>query len=427
MTNDRVIPARAADAGNAMVVALLVLMILSSAAVAYVAVTRSEKQISGNGVIASEAFYTAEAGLTEGIYRMSYPKDSVNYIGPDTPVAGWGKYIVIQNGASAQDPDASGLASDGLDNNGDGQIDESGERYPETPSKQTGSNALRYPYVRVEYKTQGGQLVRFGDADQDPSTPPRENFTYGDPVLRVSAAGERGAAQKVIEAEAVRFPLLQVDAAMWVGGPLAVNGNAFLLDGHDHDANAPYDTIPGAPPVNAILTEGSTSDASLSTQQQDNVTGTGGDNSVAQATYTYDFNALWASLTAAADKSFTGNTTFTSGSPTLGTLDQPMVTTVKGDLSIQGTWNGAGILMVNGSLTLGGGSTYSGIVVVTGDIRIAGGGPADVARVLGGVIYQGSLVNASALGGSARVFYSSEAVNAALGMGKYTLASWHER
>ncbi len=427
MTNARVTPARIADAGNAMVVALLVLMVLSSAAVAYIAVTRSEKQISGNAVIASAAFYTAEAGLTEGIYRMSYPKDSVNYIGPATPAAGWGKYIVIQNGASAQDPDAAGLASDGMDNNGNSQIDEAGERYPEVPTKQTGQNALRYPFVRVEYKTQGGQLVRFGDADQNPSTPPQENFTYGDPVLRVSAAGERGAAQKVIEAEAVRFPLLEVNATMWAGGSLAVNGNAFLLDGHDHDADAPYDTISSAPGVRAILTEGQTSDATLQIQQQDNVTGTEGDNSVDKASYTYDFNALWTSLTAAADKSFTGNTTFTSGSPTLGTLDQPMVTTVQGDLSVQGAWNGAGILMVNGSLTMGGGSSFSGIVIVTGDIRVAGGGPADVARILGGVIYQGSLVNASALGGSARVFYSSEAVNAALAMGKYTLASWHER
>jgi hypothetical protein len=427
MTNARVTSARNAEAGNAMVVALLVLMVLSSAAVAYVAVTRSEKQISGNQVIASAAFYTAEAGLTEGIYRMSYPKDSVNYIGPATPTAGWGKYIVMQNGASAQDPDAAGLASDGMDNNGNGQIDEPGERYPETPTKQTGQNALRYPFVRVEYKTQGGQLVRFGDADQNPSTPPQENFTYGDPVLRVSAAGERGAAQKVIEAEAVRFPLLEVNATLWAGGPLAVNGNAFLLDGHDHDADAPYDTISGAPQVEALLTKGPKSDASLQTQQQDNVTGSGGDNSVDQATYTYDFNALWTSLTAAADKSFTGNTSFTTSSPVLGTLDQPMVTTVKGDLTVQGTWNGAGILMVNGSLNIGGGSTYTGIVIVTGDIRVAGGGPADAARILGGVIYQGSLVNASALGGSARVFYSSEAINSALAMGKYTLASWHER
>lgn len=427
MTNRPVAPSRTGETGNAMVVALLVLMLLSSAAVAYVAVTKSEKQISGNARIATEAFYTAEAGLTEGIYRMSYAKDSVNYIGPATPFAGWGKYIVMSNGASTQDPNAANTASDGLDNNGNSMIDEPGERYPETPSKQTGGGSLQYPYVRVEYKTQSGQLVRYGDDDQNPTTPMRENLTYGDPVLKVSSVGTRGASKKVIEAEAVRFPLMNVNAAMWAGGPLTFNGNAFLLDGADHDADAPFDTVAGAPPVRAILTEGPTSDATVTSQQSDNVTGLGGDASIDRSTFTYDFNALWSSLSQVADRSFTGATSFSSASPTLGTLDSPKVTVVDGDLNVQGTWQGAGILMVNGNLNMGGGAMYKGIVIATGDVRLAGGGPADVARILGAVIYQGSLINASAQGGSARVFWSSEAVQNALGMSKYTLAWWRER
>ena len=427
MTSGFVARARTPDQGNAMVVALLVLMILSAAAVAYVAVTKSEKQISSNSAIATGAFYTAEAGLTEGLYRMSYPADTVNYIGPATPVAGWGEYIVMSNGASAQDPYGAAIASDGLDNDGDGQIDEAGERYPETPSKQTGGSTLQYPYVRVEYKTQGGQLVRFGDADQNPSTPPQENFTYGEPVLKVSAAGTNGGSRKVIEAEAVRFPLLNVNAAIWAGGPLNFNGNAFLLDGHDHDADAPFDTIAGAPPVKAVLTKGPPSDAPYTLQQQDNVIGQGGGGSVAQSSFTYDFNALWASLSAASDQSFMGPTSLSSASPSVGTLDDPKVMTVSGDLTIQGTWQGAGILMVNGNLNMGGGAMYKGIVIATGDVRLAGGGPADVARILGGVIYQGSLINASTQGGSARVFWSTEAVMTALSMGKYTLSWWRER
>jgi hypothetical protein len=410
-----------------MVVALLVLMLLSAAAVAYVAVTKSEKQISSNSAIATGAFYTAEAGLTEGLYRMSYPKDSVNYIGPANPVAGWGKYIVMATGASAQDPNGAAAASDGLDNDGDSLIDEAGERYPETPSKQTGGNTLKYPYVRVEYKTQGGQLVRFGDSDQNPSTPPQENFTYGDPVLKVSAAGTNGASRKVIEAEAVRFPLLNVNAAIWAGGPLNFNGNAFLLDGHDHDADAPFDTIAGAPAVRGVLTEGAPSDAPFTLQQQDNIVGQGGDGSVAQSSFTYDFNALWSSLSSVSDNPIMGPTTLSSSSPTVGTLDNPKIMTCSGDLTIQGTWQGAGILMVNGNLNMGGGAMFKGIVIATGDVRLAGGGPADVARILGGVIYQGSLVNASTQGGSARVFWSTEAVSNALGMSKYTLSWWRER
>ena len=40
-----------------------------------------------------------------------------------------------------------------------GLIDEPNEAYPEVLTKQTANaSALRYPYVRVEYKTQGGQV-----------------------------------------------------------------------------------------------------------------------------------------------------------------------------------------------------------------------------------------------------------------------------
>ena len=427
MTTRFVARARTPEAGNAMVVALLVLMILSSAAVAYVAVTKSEKQISSNTAIATGAFYTAEAGLTEGLYRMSYQNDSINYIGPPTPVAGWGEYIVMSNGASGQDPDRAGLASDGLDNDNDGLIDESGESYPETPSKQTGGNQLQYPYVRVEYKTLGGNLVRFGDADQDPSTPMQENFLQGDPVLKISAVGTNGNSKKVIEAEAVKFPLLNANAAVWAGGPLNFNGNAFLIDGHDHDADAPFDTIPNGNSVKGVLTKGPKSDAPFTLQQQDNIVGAGGNGSVDQSPFTYDFNALWANLLSAADRSFTGATTLTSASPDVGTLSDPKIMVVNGDLTVQGQWQGAGILMVNGNLNMGGGSMYKGIVIATGDVRLAGGGPADVARILGSVIYQGSLINASTSGGSSRVFWSSEAVTTALSMSKYTLSWWRER
>jgi len=83
--------------------------------------------------------------------------------------------------------------------------------------------------------------------------------------------------------------------------------------------------------------------------------------------------------------------------------------------------------MVNGTLAMGGGCTFKGIVIATGDVTLSGGGPADVARIVGGVIYQGTLVNASKTAGSARIYYSSEAVNSALTLNRYTLAWWRER
>lgn len=417
------------ESGNALVASLLILMVLTAAGVAYIAVTKSEKQISGNAVMATEAFYNAEAGISEGLYRMSFKKDSVNFIGPSGPESpGWGRYIVRASGASSLDPDRAALASDGLDNDGDGFTDESGERYPEILSKQSADGgSMRYPYVRVEYKTQSGQLVRYGDADQNALTPPKENFTYGAPMLRITASGNRGVSNKVLEAEAVRFPLMNVESAMWTGTPLSLNGNAFWIDGHDHEMTSPHDTIPNATPVKAILTKGPKSDVTMSTNQEDNVTGEGGEASVAQSTFDYDFDAMWSTLSVVAQNAFTGNQTWSSSTPVYGTIAEPAITVVKGDLGIKGTWSGAGILMVDGNLEMQGGSVFRGIVICTGNLALAGGGPADLAHIIGGVIAKGAINTDNTTGGAARVFYSSKAVNNALTLNRYTLAWWRER
>src|SRR6267154_843273 len=111
--------------------------------------------------------------------RRASPRDSIEWPSRPSPRAtsDRGRYIVISPGRSALDPDGPALEHDGLDNNENGLIDEPGERYPEVLTKQVvNASALRYPYVRVEYKTQGTNLVLFGDADDDPTTPPVENF-----------------------------------------------------------------------------------------------------------------------------------------------------------------------------------------------------------------------------------------------------------
>jgi hypothetical protein len=421
--------ARSGDSGNAMVVALLVLLVLTTAGVAYIAVTKSEKQIAGNSMTAAQALYAAEAGLTEGLHRMAFPAESLNYIGPtSSPVAGWGRYIVIATGRSALDPDRAALATDGMDNNGNGLIDEPNEAYPEVLTKQTiNASTLRYPYVRVEYKTQGGQLVRFGDADNNAATPPVENLTKGAPVLRITARGRTGSADKTLEAEAVRFPIVQVESAIWSGGAVNLTGNSFFIDGHDHAATAPYDTITGASPVPGVLTEGPATDFPITGNQADNVSGDGGDGSVQHSPISYDFNALWAQLSAMADNSYTGDQGWSGVSSTYGSLNNPKVTAVNGNLDLTGGWTGGGILVVNGNLKMAGGSAFYGIVVCLGDIDIAGGASGDEAHVTGGLIYQGTVVDQNKFGGSSSIFFSTEAINAAQTLARYTLAWWRER
>jgi len=420
--------ASAGTSGNAMVVALLVLMLFTAAGVTFVAVTKSEKQIAGNQMSGTQAMYSAEAGISEALLRMNNPNDAANYIGPPTPIPAWGRYLVAKSGASKLDPDGALQAADGWDNNQNSYIDESGERYPEVLSKQPmTAEAPKYPYVRVEYKMRSNKLVRFGDLDKNPATPPVENFTIGAPVLRLTALGQRGNANKVIEAEAVRFPFVDVSTPVWGGNALKLNGNALLIDGADHQATAPYDTIPGAASVPAILTLGPTSDVPLSPGQENNVIGAGGTSSIEQSTYSYDFNAIKASAMVEAENTLAAGTSLSSSDPPLGTMADPQLTYAEGNLKIAGTWSGAGILVVNGNLTMTGGCQFRGIVVCLGDVSLAGGGPADVANIIGGLIYQGTVVEDSSIGGAARVLYSSGAVNNALLLMRYTLASWRER
>jgi type IV pilus assembly PilX-like protein len=421
--------ARSGDSGNAMVVALLVLMVLTTAGVAYIAVTKSEKQIAGNSMTATQALYAAEAGITEGLHRMAYPAESLNYIGPTAaPTAGWGRYIVIASGRSALDPDRAALATDGMDNDGDGLIDEPNETYPEVLTKQTiSASTLRYPYVRVEYKTQGGNLILFGDADNNPATPPVENLTKGTPVLRITARGRQGNADKMLEAEAVRFPIIQVASAIWTGGKLDFDGNAFNVDGHDHHALAPHDTLPGATPTPGVMTRGNASDVTMAANQEDNVNGSNGEGSVTQSGFTYDFNAMWAQFVTMADNSYNGAQAWSGVSSAFGSYDNPKVTVVNGNLTATGNWTGGGILVVNGNLDMRGGSAFTGVVICLGDVDFAGGGASDLAHVTGGLIYQGTVVNSSRMHGSSDVYYSTEAINAANSVGHYTLSWWRER
>ncbi|MEK7348705.1 MAG: PilX N-terminal domain-containing pilus assembly protein [Candidatus Eisenbacteria bacterium] len=420
-------PRRTSDAGNAMVVALLVLMLFTAAGVTFVAVTKSDKQIAGNQLSSSQAMYAAEAGLSEALARMNNPSNP-DYIGTATPTPGWGRYVVSEAGTSGYDPNCGLTETDGYDNDGDGTADEAGERYPEILSAAPSvDQSVRYPYVRVTYKAQGTDLVRFGNHDANPLTPLAENVNFGAPVLELTARGDRGNASKTIEAVAYRYPLLDVNSAIWSGGSMQMNGNAFLIDGHDHDATAPYDTISGATAVPGVMTEGPTTDVPLALGQEDNVLGLGGDGSVTQSPITYDFDGIWATIAPIADVTLGGGTTLSSSSPNIGTLANPKITAVNGNLTVQGTWSGAGILVVNGNLDIGGGSQYDGIIVVLGDVTLAGGGPADVARIVGGLIFQGTVIDNSSYGGACRIFYSTAAINNALLLSRYQLAWWRER
>jgi len=419
------------DAGNAMIVALLILFLLTSLGISYVAVTKGDKQIAGNQMSASQAFNYAEAGISEALLRMSNSNDTAtgNYIGEPagTVTPGWGKYIVNDPGNSGLDPQYNATLSDGLNNNGNGQTDEPNEHYPETGSKQSSlplTSKLDYPWVKVRYKVNGaGQVLLFGDDDNNPTTPPKENVVRGQPELIVTAAGRKGVGAKTVTVEAVKWPLPPVPGSVYTEGTMNFNGNSFYIDGHDHNPTAPYDTIAGAAPLAGISSPNNAGPiaGALSGQQIDNVEGSGADPSVQNSPVNLDLPSIAASWDQLADLTYAGNTNNPDMS-TWGSIGNLKIVHVAGDLSVTGNGSGAGVLIVDGDFHLGGTVNYNGIIIVLGNVDIQGGGNAK--NIVGGLMVQGTLTGTTNVAGNVKLMYSSAMIQQLYALTRYEISSW---
>jgi PilX N-terminal len=154
-------------------------------------------------------------------------------------------------------------------------------------------------------------------------------------------------------------------------GAFGVSGN----DAHTGCAGAPVNQP-------AIAAFDATSAGTISGQlnRPGSYTGTGGSPSVVNqssqmsALATVDgLQALVQSITAAA-----GPNVYTSpATPTnLGTTTNPVINVVNGDLTMGGGTSGAGILVVTGTLTLSGNPSWNGIILVIGkgNVQKNGGG-----------------------------------------------------
>jgi Tfp pilus assembly protein PilX len=419
---------RSRERGNALVISLLMLVLITVMGVTLLAVTKTETQISANDMRRSQALYAAEAGVSEGLARMANKADSANYIGeadPGNPTPGWGRYLVLANGNSSQDPDVSALVADTLDNDGDGTIDESGEKYPEVTTKQVGS-AIQYPWVRISYKlTAANEVVRYGDDDNNPGTPARLNLKVGAPVLRVAGEGRKGTGLRRLDVEAVKPPGLTTNAALYTeDDDVKFNGTQFLISGFDHDP-ATGDTIPGASPLPGITTTEVPGNitAGLAGNQVNNVEGEGSNPSVTSSNYDYDLQGIVDTYKETADITHPGGTVGSSLGSAWGGLDEYHTVYVESDLHLSGSVTGGGLLLVNGNFDITGQFTWYGLVVTLGDFKFSGGGAG--IHIYGGVMAQGN-VSGSSVGGQADIFYSSETIRKLGDANKYIVTRWRE-
>jgi hypothetical protein len=205
------------------------------------------------------------------------------------------------------------------------------------------------------------------------------------------------------------------------------NGNAFMVDGNDHD----YNGGPGpAPPVPAIATRNDANTqetlGSLNQQQADNLLGLGFSPGppMVPSVGTYPAAPSIAQMNQFVDDLLarSGVVTYNSdrinGTATFGTTSAPQIThfTASGGVTIKGNGNasGTGVMIVEGDLTIQGTLNFKGLIIVRGRTNVVK--DPSLTDVTGNATVYGSLWTQDlnlVVGGSAIIDYSSNALQLA--------------
>jgi hypothetical protein len=304
---------------------------------------------------------------------------------------------------------ASGVldwSTDGVDNDGDGRVDE-------------GDESLRATVVR--WWSDG--LDNDGDGSIDETDEGVARVTC---TVRIGASTETvtGWVQRVATAIPVTAPatvnLLDPNALV------VFKGNSFLVDGRDRDLNGGWTR--NAPSYGISIAGPKSLITSLLTKQQlDNVIGAGGRPSI--TTWTPP-SSVWLdeivdAMQAQADVTFTNYGTTYTGSLGNAKAGKFLVTFSQGNLKIGGGSTGAGVLCVDGDLEITGGWEFVGAVFVKGRVIVKGGGSKQ--RLTGAIFIGSDLVQdmtlATIKGGIELVYSAAALAGLTAGQARYNVAA----
>jgi hypothetical protein len=241
----------------------------------------------------------------------------------------------------------------------------------------------------------------------------------------------------VVEAAADRVPLHPGPGAMYLSSGVVAGlkknaiGGSIEINGNDHDING--NLIVGGTSVPGIAVDGITQKNDVIDMIQknkvDQVLGQGGSPSVQNINNTINW-ADYAQLLADNPDILIDTQAKIKSENTWGTLIEPKVTFVNGDIHINNSQaaSGCGILVVNGSLEINGNFDYVGMVIAfkntTIDIKLNGNG-----SILGSLVVAGNQINVDVASGNFETLYSTEALNlisALLVTKRFTILSWYE-
>jgi hypothetical protein len=371
----------------------------------------------GGPTAAGTARLRAEAGVQAALARLDARGGSLDPgLAAATAFPGWGLYLVTREGASADDAGGMGTATDGLDNDGDGAVDEPGERWPEVVLSRDALGGATWVRLSFARNDSAGPALRYGKPDSN--EPPAVNTTSGWPVVEIAALGESRDRRETVVVRATRPPFpLPAAPLITISDRVSFGSVFFLVSGLDWDP-ADNTVLPSAS-VPGILTAGSPDSiiARLNSQQRNNVEGTSGYPSVFRLQPVPDLDALAAAFAGRADRTVNPGELY--GLP-WGTLDAPEIVHVAGSFLPDAPVTGAGILVVDGDLALSSGFRWTGAILVRGGANLVGSGYG--AHVFGTV----AVARPNALitvGGNTDLKHASRALDALAVFDPYTVLS----
>jgi hypothetical protein len=284
-------------------------------------------------------------------------------------------------------------ANDGIDNDGNGKVDDPAEADYITITSQG--------RVNVAYDRNGNEVD----------------------TAAMSQTRNAGSVVKKTKID------IGVNSAFYCDDPLATftfNGNSFKLSGTDTNLNGSAGPNPAVPGI------GTTGDPSLiakqlSAKQKADVTGKGGPPSIGTVTsediadYSKTLGSIatltWSDANAKVPNAVIGDRKNLVA----------QIAHAKGNLFLSGSSTGCGVLVVDGDLDVNGNFDFAGLIFVTGSVTFRGGGNKQVR----GAIFTPGNVNGQdvTISGNIDIAYSSEAIKIVeqqLSMG-VELISWTQQ
>jgi hypothetical protein len=388
-----------AERGSAMFILTVAMVMCAGMAIALVTVAAGRKRSVDSRVAMQSAMSIAEAGLDRGLIEANNNKSVTAW-----PIHGttWtsGDDIKVRSAETGTDDHGTFVLeflrgdSDGVDNDGDGQID---------AADVTGTT--EDSYIRIRSTGYYGTV-----SDENPSKVRLETL-----LLKTTNQ-------------------FNVNSALYlddVTPDVALSTSAaWKLSGNDHTETGT--TIAAAPKLPAVSASGNfnATDMTFMNNKQTKGQLTGSVDPVTGKVYkapitdNIDLDAIvdWAKTAADvyADPGDGPGGVYPSPAP-----GEYKITYTDGNSSVAGAAKGAGIWIVNGNLELKGTIKFAGIIIVTGSLSLSGGGSGNM--VTGAVISgDGATINYSN-NGTTDLLYSSAAVNKAKNAAaKWSVATWQQ-